>query len=288
MKETAERLGPKLIRRIPAPLRPSLARMHRPLARYLAAAKYRRKYGGQFVSMIDGEDDLLHYGFDLASAYPAFRYYNAVRMYLEGGEWNAAEVETVLGDVGFSLREAGSVLEFACGYGRLTRHFVPRIGPSKITVSDIDHRAVDFVRNQFGVRGFYSAGTGEELIHEDRYDAIVVVSLFSHLSIRDWGPWLKRLNQMLNADGVLLFSTHNVNDADKKDVQAKAEGFLYREQNETRGRLNVKHYGTAYVNEQYVEQVVSENFAGRLLKFCPHALMGGQDAYVLQRVNEFN
>ncbi len=283
MKEAVQRLGQRLIRLTPAPLRPLLARLHRPLARYVAAAKYRRKYSGRFASRIDEEDDLMQYGLDLASAYPAFRYYHAVRMYLGGGEWNAHDVERVLDEVGLSLREAGSLLEFACGYGRLTRHFVHRISPAKITVSDVDPRAVDFVVKELGVKGFYSAIMAEELIHHERYDVIVVVSLFSHLSIRDWGPWLKQLSRMLNPDGLLLFSTHNFDDADEKDFQVQAEGFLYREQNETRGRLNVEHYGAAYVSKRYVDGVIAENFSGRLLKFVPHALMGGQDAYVLQR-----
>jgi 2-polyprenyl-3-methyl-5-hydroxy-6-metoxy-1,4-benzoquinol methylase len=287
------RAGSKLIEAIPAPLRPWLSRFQRPAARYLAAAKYRRKYGGQFVSMIDDDDDLLHYGLEFASAYPAFRYYHAVRMYLEGGEWNAAEVKAVLDDVGLPLGDAGSVLEFACGYGRLTRHFVPTIGASKLTVSDIDGRAVDFVKERFGVDGFYSTTTACELINDGRYDVIVVVSLFSHLSIEDWGPWLRRLHQMLNTDGVLLFSTHNIKDAGENHAgenaaETKADGFLYREQNETRGRLNPERYGTAYVSEQYVERAVSENSVGRLLTFSPGALMGGQDAYVLQRINEPN
>jgi len=226
----------------------------------------------------------MHYGLDHASADPAFRYYHAARAYLEGGEWNAAEVAQLLEGAGFPLRDAGSFLEFACGYGRLTRHFVHMISPSKITVSDIDPRAVDFVREKFGVGGFPSASTGEQLTREERYDVIVVVSLFSHLSLADWGPWLTRLHKMLNPDGVLLFSTHNPDDADQERVELKADGFLYMEENETRGRLDVAHYGVTYVSKEYVQRAVSENPAARLVNYSPRALMGGQDAYVVQSV----
>lgn len=286
MNAAIQRVGTKLLPLIPASLQPPLIRLHRPLARYVAAGKYRRKYGGRFVATVDANDDLLHYGLEAASAYPAFRYYHGVRMYLEGGEWNSHEVEKVLGDVGVSLADAGSFLEFASGYGRLTRHFVHTISPSKITVSDIDPRAVDFVRETFGVGGFYSASTAEEVAHDGRYDVIVVVSLFSHLPEASWRPWLERLHRMLNADGVLLFSTHNFHDADPKDFETQAEGFLYRRQNETRGRLDVQQYGAAYVSDAYVKGAVAEHFAGRLLTFAPHALMGGQDAYVVRRVDD--
>lgn len=287
IKRGAREQGPKLIKLIPVPLRPGLAKLHRPFASYVAAGKYRRKYSGRFVSTIDEHDDLMYWESSriaTEAAPPAFGYYNAARGYFAGGEWNAHEVESVLSEVGFSLRQAGSFLEFACGYGRLTRHFVHMISPSKVTVSDIDTRAVDFVKRKLGVDGFYSTTMAEDLAHAGRYDAIVVVSLFSHLSLQQWGSWLKRLNEMLNPGGLLLFTTHNINDAGPKGFQAPADGFLYKEHNETRGRLNGEHYGAAYVSTGYVEQAVSENFEGRLLRFCPHALLLAQDAYVLQRV----
>lgn len=266
-------------------------KLHRPLARYLAAGKYRRKYGGPFVSRIAAADDLMCWEstrveIESAQTGSAFRYLDAVRGYFGGGEWNAHEVESVLAEAGFSLRGAGSCLEFACGYGRLTRHFVHMIDASKITVADIDRQAVDFVTRQLGVRGIYSTTTAEELLHDGRYDLIVVVSLFSHLSLAHWGSWLRRLNAMLNPEGLLLLTTNNIEHADASAFEVMADGFLYREVNETRGRLDVAQYGATYVDERFVQRAVAEHFAGRLLKFCPNALLLAQDAYVLQRAND--
>jgi 2-polyprenyl-3-methyl-5-hydroxy-6-metoxy-1,4-benzoquinol methylase len=265
-----------------------LSRAYRPLARQVAATKYRRKYGGRFVSKIDAGDDLLHYSIEGASeVHSSFRYFRGVQWYFNGGEWNAAEVEDVLRYAGHSLHDAGSVLEFACGYGRVTRHLVRRISPSRITVSDIDRAAVDFVKARFGVDGFYSASTPEQLVHDRRYDVIVVVSFFSHLPEDSWGPWLRRLHGMLEPDGLLLFTTlpldaggGEVAEADREGFQ---RGFLFHVQNETRGRLDSEQYGTASVSPEYVEQAAAANFDGRLLKHCPREFNGVQDAYVLQR-----
>jgi 2-polyprenyl-3-methyl-5-hydroxy-6-metoxy-1,4-benzoquinol methylase len=280
----AHRLALKLS---PAPLLRFLARVHRPIARYVAGTKYRRKYGGRFVSQIDPQDDLLHYSIEAASSsYSSFRYYHGVSWYFNGGEWNAAEIEDVIRYAGFSFHDAGSVLEFACGYGRVTRHMVRRISPSKITVSDIDRGAVEYVKDRFGVAGFYSTSRPEDLVHERCYDIVVVVSLFSHLPMASWGPWLKRLNKMLNPGGLLLFSTLPLNaDAEVADADREGfeRGFLYRQQNETRGRLSGEQYGTASVSKAFVEEITSANFEGRLIKHCPREFNGVQDAYVLQR-----
>jgi SAM-dependent methyltransferase len=208
-------------------------------------------------------------------------------MYFGGGERNVAELEKVLGEVGCSLREADSALEFACGSGRLTRHFVRRMSPAKLTVSDIDRRAVDFVRQTFEVDGFYAASEPEKLIHDHRYDLIVVVSLFSHLPMHTWTRWLKRLDEMLTVDGLLVFSTllWDTGGIPVIDEQKEAFelGFLYSERNETRGRLGGGEYGTTFVRKEFVTQAVSENFRGRLVKYFPRALNGVQDVYVLQR-----
>jgi hypothetical protein len=52
-----------------------------------------------------------------------FHYYRAAQMYFKGGDWNTRDVERVLDEACFPLRNAGSLREFAAGYGRLTRHF---------------------------------------------------------------------------------------------------------------------------------------------------------------------
>jgi cyclopropane fatty-acyl-phospholipid synthase-like methyltransferase len=285
----ARRVGPPLVGLVPAGLRPRLAELHRPLARRVAADRYRRKYGAPFLAEIHDDDDLLRYSLDVAAGERALRYFHGARMYFQGGEWNAAEVEKVLRDHGISLRDAGSVLEFACGWGRVTRHLVHLVDPARITVSDIDHRAVDFVRSRLGVRGFPSTPTAAELEHAGRYDVIAVVSLFSHLALGDWGPWLRKLGELLAPDGVLLLSTlgmHafavNTSEADRPAFRTETDGFLFRAVNETGGRLDAAHYGVAYVDDAYVRRAAAEHFPGRFVAFCPRALNGFQDVYVLR------
>lgn len=279
------------MRLCPTPLLDLGARAQRPLARYAASAKWRRYYGKQFVSAFDPEDDLMHYTMDFAaSAHSSLRYYHGVRMYFEGGKWNCAEVEKVLGDVGFRLADARSMLEFACGYGRLTRHFVHMLPPARITGSDIDPGAVAFVRERFGVDGLVSTSSPTDLSHDRRFQLIVVVSLFSHLPLDSWSRWLAQLYGLLEDDGLLLFSTlgmhaYDVNvPAGARDrFVSPVDGFHYGTDNETRGRLSGRHYGITYVDEAFVRRTVAATCDGELVTFVPRALNDFQDAYVLRR-----
>lgn len=286
----AQRFGPRLVALVPAGLRPRLAELHRPAARHLAAARYRRRYAEPFMSDIDYADDLLQYALGVAAARPALRYYDAVNMYFRGGEWNAAEMAKVVDEHGFPLAGAGSVLEFACGWGRVTRHLVHLMDRGRLTVSDVDPVAVRFVSRKLGVRGFSSAIDPLDLRHEDRYDLILVVSLFSHLPIAAWGPWLERLGRLLEPGGALAFSTlgmHafavNVTEDERGAFDEVAEGFFYRAANETRGRLDTDHYGLAYVAEDPVRDLAGQHFPGRVVAACPRALNDFQDVYVLER-----
>lgn len=270
-------------------MRPALAtRSLRPIARYVAATDFQHKFGGRLTRKIAPEDDLLHASIaEVSGTHSKFRYYRAASLYYLRGESNVSELENLLVDLGSPLHESDSVLEFACGYGRLTRHFVRRISPSKLMVSDIDQTAVDFVRESFGVGGFYSSREPEKLVHDRRYDLIIVVSLFSHLPMESWPGWLRRLEEMLKPWGLLVFSTlpWDTGGAPVPDEQKGAFelGFLYSERNETRGRLGGRDYGTAFVTRDFVTRAVSENVAARLMKHSPRALNGVQDVYVVQR-----
>jgi SAM-dependent methyltransferase len=284
----------------PAPVRSALEGPYQRVARELAARPYRRRYDGPFLAEVHPEDDLMHHSLMVARGEaPAvglipgeqpFPYYRALRMYYDGGDFQVAEVEALLRRAGAPLEQTGSLLEFAGGFGRMTRHLVHRLDASRITVSDIDHRGVAFARERLGVAGFGSTATPDELAHDGRYEVITAVSLFSHLSLADWEPWLKRLYGMLEPGGVLLFTVHGSHAYETSQAQfgseafeQQAEGFHYTGANETRGRLAGAHYGVSFVTEAYVRRAATATDTGAELEFFALGLTGYQDVYVMRR-----
>jgi 2-polyprenyl-3-methyl-5-hydroxy-6-metoxy-1,4-benzoquinol methylase len=252
----------------------------RAAVRELAGLKLRRAYRGRFVTAVHPEDHLLHYSVERASGH-----YRGFDAYFTGGLSNVRTIEDVLTYGGVPLADAGSVLEFACGYGRLTRHLVPRIGRSRLTVADVDRAAVDFVTATFGVTGFYSTSDPADLERPERYDLILVISLFSHLPAATWDAWLGRLISLLEPGGALLFSTLPLDTLGQapapEDREGVERGFLYKPRNETRGRLSVEEYGTTSVSLDYVRSALPEA-GGELGRYCPRAFNGMQDAYLVR------
>lgn len=211
-----------------------------------------------------------------------------------GGLKSFNRLSELLYELGLGLGSITSMLDFASGFGRTNRFFVQALGAEKITVADISHESVDFQKEVFGVKGFYSYKSPEEITHKGQYQVTVANSLFSHLNYEFWPIWLEKLFEFVEPGGYLIFSTHGYSffkkqpeDRRKIMILASPEhGFYYYSANETLGRLDAGYYGTAYVIPQWVEKVVTENKLGKIVKQNTpyHGFMSGQDVYVIQKV----
>ncbi len=131
-------------------------------------------YGDKFIFDIDERDEM----YQFSAAHPSSHTSDPVAEYFKIGEIIVDCLVDVLDDIDYNVNKIHSFLDFACGYGRSIRFLVHRIPKDKITVADVDKSAVDFCKNTFGVKGFYSVMDPEKLYHNDKYDIIYVVSLF--------------------------------------------------------------------------------------------------------------
>src|SRR5687768_9709010 len=75
----------------------------------------------------------------------------------------------------------GCLLDFASGYGRVTRFLLREVPAERFWVSDIYADAVRFQEERFGVQGVASTILPEDFACAERFDAILVTSLFTHL-----------------------------------------------------------------------------------------------------------
>lgn len=254
---------------------------------------HKRRYGGTVATVIHPRDEMYRFISDHwdwpyhATPLPDRAY--AIHGYLGSGDRHTRQLEDVLAEAGRPLPRLNSFLEFACGYGRMTRFLVHRLDRARIMVSDIDPAAVAFTCDTFGVRGFCSVEEPRNLLHGGRYEVIYVGSLFTHLSHAYWGAWLQCLYTLLSEKGLLIFSTHGLKVLDevygdtwKSHLETAEDGFFSIQANETHGRLPTSYYGATFVTEPYVKGFVQANGLGRLQAFHP-ARLDFQDVYVLER-----
>jgi SAM-dependent methyltransferase len=169
-----------------------------------------------------------------------------------------------------------SFLDFASGYGRLTRFLVHEKMASSITVSDILTDAMEFQRSQFGVRTVPSVANAAEFDPQGSYDCIFVASLFTHLPPDAFRRWFRRLHESLRPEGLLVFSVHDESLAPGMVDQ----GIFFRPQSESR-TLDPAEYGSTWVTEAFVRETVRAVDSGATVVRAPRAIAGFQDIYVV-------
>lgn len=172
-------------------------------------------------------------------------------------------------------------LDFASGYGRLTRFLTQELPPEHIWICDIYEDAVRFQQEQFGVHGILSVLNPEDMRSERTYDCIFVASLFSHLPEIKFVGWLERLYGMLAPTGVMIFSVHDA--AVLPPGMAMGEtGFLFIPESESRS-LDRSDYGTTYVTESFVRTVIRKITGGTCYYRKKRGLWWFQDFYIVSK-----
>jgi SAM-dependent methyltransferase len=208
---------------------------------------------------------------------------NPLRDYLADGWRTLSELMLLLEAVGQPLLQTSSVLEFASGHGRFTRHLVKALGAERVTVSDVVPDAVRFATQTFGVQGLMSASVPEQVQWPRRYGLVFVLSLFSHLPRSTWSRWLKVLWDAVEPGGLLVFTTHGVKAADFDHVTLDEEGYFFAPSSESHA-IDVQEYGTAFTAEPFVLARIAETVGAECLlhKSLVH-FWNHQDAYVLRK-----
>jgi 2-polyprenyl-3-methyl-5-hydroxy-6-metoxy-1,4-benzoquinol methylase len=178
------------------------------------------------------------------------------------------------------------VLDFGCGWGRITQTLFQDFLPSQVTGCDVMPEALETCRQ---------TRLPCELVHipflppsplpESAYDLVVAYSVFSHLSESAHMAWVQDLARALRPGGVLVVTTRprafiQVAEAFRKGPQpvpaharSTALSFVDApawEQRYDRGEFcfDAASHGTLWPNNYYGEALVPGGFAQRAWK--PH------------------
>lgn len=168
-----------------------------------------------------------------------------------------------------------ALLDFASGYGRLTRFLVHQHLADEVTVSDILEGGMEFQAAQFGVQTVLSTTLPEQFPATRKYDFIFVASLFTHLPPATFTAWLRGLAELLASEGLLVFSVH-----DQSIAPVAVDGIAFESYSESRV-LDANDYGSTWVTEGYVREQVAAIDASLSCVRLPRALSDWQDVYVV-------
>ena len=101
-----------------------------------------------------------------------------------------------------------TILDFACGYGRVARFLSARFPAADVSVCDIDDAAVDFCTRAFSAKAIASDSMFSGLSIRKQFDLIWCGSLITHIDEGATMRLLKLFYQHLAPGGVCIFTTH--------------------------------------------------------------------------------
>lgn len=202
----------------------------------------------------------------------------ALASYYISGRNIAAVMTQVLRWRSGDTSPAASVLDFASGYGRVTRFLLDVLRPDQLTVADILPGAVEFQRRAFGVTATLSTTDPAELDLGRRFDAVLVTSLFTHLPEARFERWLAALVDRLQPGGVLAFTTHDI--ALLPTPTAAGAQFHFQRTSEI-PTLDIEEYGTTWVSETYLRSCLRGLDRRLEARRFPRAICNFQDLWVV-------
>jgi Methyltransferase domain len=217
--------------------------------------------------------------------HPGFKSKEAsIEYYFRDGENSANKFKELVERCGFKTDQGHNLLEFASGYGCVSRHLQKVMPRSLITACDIHDEAIEFLQNKLGIHAILSKSNPEDLVFKEKYDLVFALSFFSHIPKNNFALWLRALKQCVKRSGYFVFTTHGL--VSKRlhfgsDCQLDSEGFYFAPMSEQKD-LSVADYGSTVVAPRFVFSLI-EKLEGISLNYFQEGFWWGhQDVYVLK------
>jgi SAM-dependent methyltransferase len=149
---------------------------------------------------------------------------DAVRYYFDDARRSAELLKSVLeNDLSVNVTERKEMLEFASGYGAVTRHLRAVFPAFDITSSDIHPEANNFITEELRGKAIQSSSVPECFDAGREYDLVFVLSFFSHMPATTWSRWLSALFKTLRVGGSVIFTTHGPTSLRKIQMDASLD-----------------------------------------------------------------
>ena len=208
---------------------------------------------------------------------------NAVNYYFRDGAQSGRQLSDLL-DYIYPSSKPFRLLEFASGYGCVSRHIHGLKKCMELTCSDIHPKAMEFINSTLCVKNVcLSATHPNDFNSGGGFDVVFALSFFSHMPKRSWNNWLSRLYHELAPGGFLIFTTHG--EESRKHFENPVmppDGFWFMKASEQED-LSTDDYGQTIVSKEYVSEATRKILLQPIYLFREGFWWNHQDLWVFQR-----
>ena len=107
------------------------------------------------------------------------------------------------------LSPGDHVLDIGCGWGSLAMYLAEKadVHVTGITLSDAQFEAANRRSRERNLQDKIDFKLEDYRVHEGKYDGIVSVGMFEHVGRRNYRAYFKKVNDLLNEDGIAVIHT---------------------------------------------------------------------------------
>jgi SAM-dependent methyltransferase len=189
-----------------------------------------------------------------------------------------------LGKAGILVEDAGRVLDFGCGVGRVLRYWAD-YPKTEIHGCDYQQDAIEWCTENIPFGHFAVNKLWPDLPYSDgTFDVIYALSVFTHLPESAQLPWLAELSRILKPGGVIYFSVHGTYYEHLLDPEKQAR-FASGQVIVTGEDQPGTNICAAFHPPQYVKREFIENCGFSLLEHVECGALGNprQDSYLIRK-----
>ena len=129
--------------------------------------------------------------------------------FFDGGRAVAQEIRSVLDAQGVPLEDAGRMLDFGCGCGRVVRHFAGLSDRVELHGSDYNADAIAWCRQALPFASFATNGELPPLDYDDAVFGVAwAMSVFTHFPEHAQLAWRDELHRVVRPGGHALVTLH--------------------------------------------------------------------------------
>lgn len=177
------------------------------------------------------------------------------------------------------------ILDWGCGPARITRHLPSLISNGEVYGTDYNGNSIQWnLENITNVRFFYNEIDKPLDFNSESFDAIIGISIFTHLSEENHYFWIKELHRILKDGGIAFLTTAG---DDFREIMSAEEKQIYNSGTlVVRGKTKEGHRTyVAFQPVNFFNTLVNNYF--KVLKFKKGEKQSwgiAQDYWVLQKM----
>ena len=220
---------------------------------------------------------------------PEFFIYETYRLnykwYYEDGKNSADEIVTLLSKH-YNLAKPGiRILDWGCGPGRIVRHLPALLPAAKIYGTDYNENYIKWCRENLKEIIFSSNKVDPPMnFAASFFDAIIGLSIFTHLSEKNHFAWIDELYRIIKFGGEGLITTQG--EAYRSGLTPNEKGVFDAGQLVTRKYLNEgNRLYSSFQPPGFMKKLVAGKF--QIVEFIPGVIKNdepSQDNWVLRKI----